>query len=159
MERTEFMKAARAEARRKRQNLRNELNEMKGLERRTDALGRFIETMPNKIKRRADMSLSVYGTYCYVTVRPKHWPSLPKSKQGFTENDTLLITEWCAGLGERWNFRKSVNGSEGTWRHEVRKWIGNNLYEITFDTTSNIDGCELVEVTETVEQTRFEVKC
>lgn len=159
MERTEFQKQARLRAKKERASLRKQMEELKGVERRTDALGSFLETLPAKIKNRCEFSLNFYGTYFYVNVKPKYWPSLPKNKQGFTENDTLLITSWCASLNERWQFAKRVNSCEGTWYHEVYKYVGDSRYEITFNTTSNIDGCELVEVTETVEQKRFEVKC
>ena len=147
---TTLKKAARNLIRAKRNNLRNEMKELRGMERRTDCVSAFLETMPQKVLGRSVIDWSIYGNTIYVSVRPMY--------KRFTENDTLLVTDWCGSLSEKWRFDKSLN-SDGTWYHEIKRWIGSLYVNVTFETTSNIDGCEIIESEEVTTRKVYRVKC
>lgn len=150
MARTELQKVARTLLSEQRKSLRKQMADLKGQERRTDALANLLDTLPQKIKSRSKIDWYISGSMLYVTVRPAF--------KRFTENDTILITDWCARQ-EKFDFAKEVSSSTGTWNHKLKRWIGWAYYNIEFDTIANVDGCELVEVEETIKQKRFEVKC
>jgi len=126
------------------------MDDLKGNERRTDVIANLLDTLPQKIKSRSTIDWYISGHMFYVTVRPAF--------KRFTENDTILITDWC-GRQEKFEFTKEVKSSNGTWNHKLRRWVGWSFYSIEFDTIANVDGCELVEVEETIKQKRFVVKC
>jgi hypothetical protein len=147
---TDYRKDARRRIKARRASLRKDLAELKGAERRTDAMARVLETLPKKIKSRANVEINIYGSYVYAIVRPAF--------ERFTDNDTLLITDWCAS-NSKFEFAKRVNSGSGTWYHELKRWIGYSYYNIEFATISNIDGCELIETETTEVVKRYEVKC
>lgn len=150
MEKVNLKNQARLKIKNNRKNLRNQLNALKGLERKSDRLSAILETLPKKIHARMNIEFNYSATFMWVTVRPLY--------KRFTENDTMLITDWCAGL-EKWRFSKNVDSSSGTWNHNLYRRIGYNSYEIEFVTTSNIDGCKLIEKEVTETRKVYEVEC
>lgn len=138
----------------RREQLQKELDEIKGSEKRTRYLAGMLESLPQKIKGRCEISFSgCWGKYAYANISPKFGKK-------FTEHDTLLITDWCA-TREKWEFKKEASACKGYWYHKLSRWTPDYeaYYEVIFNTISNIDGCELEEVEETRIVKTFKVKC
>ena len=134
----------------RRSSLRDELQSLKKMERRTDAVCNILDTLPKKIQGRSVVSISFSGSCIFVEVNPKF--------KRFTEADTLLIVEWCAKQ-EKFRFTKDVNSSNGKFQLELRRYWRGFTYYIDFNSTSNIEGCELIEKEVTETRKIYEVKC
>ena len=134
----------------RRKSLRNEIENLKKMERRTDAIASILETLPKKISTRSDIEISFSSGFIFVQVKPKY--------KRFTEADTLLIVEWCAKQ-EKWRFTKDVDSSTGKFQLELFRRGKGFSYYIDFNSTSNIEGCELIEKEVTETRKIYEVKC
>ena len=137
----------------RREQLEKELNEMNEVSRRVKGLAGIINTLPKKVLNGCNLRFYGYGRYTSVDVRPKY-------NERFTEHDTILITEWCVSQ-DKWEFKKEPDGIGGFKHCLSRIGCGYRYgrYEIEFDSIDNVDGCELIEVTETREVTTYKVKC
>ena len=161
METLSIIQAAEKHLSTRREQLEKDLEDLKNNERRVKVLAAFLDNnLPAKIKSRSEITFSGYGSYVYATVAPKRYDSVSKKNYGFTDDDTKLITAFC-GEAEKWDFKKEVSNHSGVWFHKLSRWTGGfeSHYEITFDTISNIDGCELVETEETRVVKTYKVKC
>lgn len=150
----DFTAAAKNTLDKRRDELFKELEQLKNDRRRAAVMASLLETLPKKLRSRVNPKFYFSGTFISATIRPLNG-------DGFTEHDTLLITDWCAQQ-DRWKFTKLVNPTTGTWRHELERWTdGKNWarYCIEFETTGNIDGCELIEEEVTETRKRYSVKC
>jgi len=137
-----------------RKNCLDQIAAMPKLQRRQEALAGFIMTIPKKVLNRSEIVINGNGNWVDATLRSKFGK--------FTEHDTMLITAWCGSLKDAYRFTKDVDYAGG-WIHNIHRtaggWRDRMYYDVTFQGTSDIDGCELEEVIETREVKCFKVKC